>query len=83
MQAGVSVSKKKFKRAHDRNRIKRLMREVWRKSKALVYDAVPAGKALHLFWIFSGAELPAYPVVEEAMTKAIGRLVGALQKEAA
>lgn len=36
----LSVSKKKFKRAHQRNRIKRLMREAWRHHKHLFYESL-------------------------------------------
>ncbi len=39
-QVGVSVPKRNFKRAVDRNRIKRLMRESYRKNKYIVYDTV-------------------------------------------
>ena len=45
-QAGVVVSKKSFRRAVDRNRAKRLMREAFRVS----LDAVPAGSR----WILVG-----------------------------
>ena len=34
----VSVSKKRFHHAFKRNRVKRLMREVWRKNKAPLYE---------------------------------------------
>lgn len=37
-QVGVSVPKRNFKRAVDRNRIKRLMRETYRLQKEIVYD---------------------------------------------
>ncbi|MBA6156777.1 ribonuclease P protein component [Tenacibaculum sp. S7007] len=40
VQVGVSVPKRNFKKAADRNRIKRLLREVYRKEKQVVYDGV-------------------------------------------
>lgn len=39
-QVGVSVPKRNFKKAVDRNRMKRLLRETYRKHKYTVYDAV-------------------------------------------
>lgn len=40
VQVGVSVPKRNFKKAVDRNRIKRLLRESYRKQKFIVYDNV-------------------------------------------
>lgn len=40
VQVGVSVPKRNFKKAVDRNRIKRLLRETYRKEKHTVYDGV-------------------------------------------
>ena len=42
-QVLISVSKKNFKRAVDRNRIKRLIREAYRKNKHLLYESLNAG----------------------------------------
>lgn len=39
-QVGVSVPKRNFKKAVDRNRIKRLMRETYRLQKKIVYKGV-------------------------------------------
>ena len=39
-QVGVSVAKRNFKLAVDRNRIKRLMRESYRLQKAIVYNNI-------------------------------------------
>lgn len=48
VQVGVSVPKRNFKSAVDRNRIKRLMRETYRKEKHTIYDAV---NSPHVFMI--------------------------------
>ncbi len=40
VQLLISVSKQKFKRAVKRNRVKRLIREAYRKNKSIVYEQV-------------------------------------------
>ena len=50
LQMGVSVSKKHFKRAHDRNYFKRVLREAYRHNKHLLFDAVDKPYAIMFFY---------------------------------
>jgi ribonuclease P protein component len=76
LQAGFSVSTRNFKKAVDRNRVKRLMKEVYRKKRPeLEAGLISAGKQLTLFFIFTGRELPGYELVEEKMHLVIKRIL--------
>ena len=48
---GVSVSKRHFKKAVDRNRIKRLLRETYRLNKGIFTDAFGKNSISMIFWI--------------------------------
>ena len=75
LQAGFSVSARNFKKAVDRNRIKRLMRETYRLQKNnLQMEADDNHQKLAVFFLYTGKELPEYQLVFEKIGNAILKL---------
>lgn len=72
----VSVSKKKFKRAVDRNRIKRLIREAYRrqKEKQLYSFLRSQGLSIHLMILYVGNEIFTAQDIEKKLNSALNRL---------
>jgi len=58
------VSKKRFRHAVDRNRVKRLLRESYRVHCQEL--SVPEKLSVNLCWMFVGVELPTYQQIESA-----------------
>jgi ribonuclease P protein component len=65
VQAGVGVSSRNFKKATDRNRIKRLLRETYRTQQALL--TVQEEQKLEVFFLFLAKELPVFSELKSAM----------------
>jgi len=66
-QVGVSVPKRNFKNAVDRNRLKRLLRETYRKQKQIVYNTIEKPFVYMISYI--GKEEVTYAEIELKMEK--------------
>ena len=81
LKAGVTVSSRNFKKAVDRNRVKRVLREAYRLQKNPLKTMILAeGKSLALFFIYIGKELPDYKEVHEKVGVVLQRLTNDLLK---
>jgi ribonuclease P protein component len=75
LQMGVSVGKRHFKRAVDRNLLKRRIREAYRKQKHEVKETLTAlGISMDIFFVYSNARISDYAEIETAMTNGLSLL---------
>lgn len=65
LKTGVSVSKRHFKSATDRNRIKRLLRESYRLNKADYFNNITTQYAFMILYI--GNDKPTFAQIESRM----------------
>ena len=75
-QIAITVSKRSFKRAVDRNRIKRLMREAWRLEKPRLLANWGKGGAQHaIVFVYIGKEIPTFDQCNNNICKIVDVLI--------
>ncbi len=81
-QVLISVSKKHFKRAVKRNRVKRQIREAYRKNKHVLLQSLAGqeGKAVAMAFLWQADELYETAAVEESVRKLLARLAETVSK---
>lgn len=76
LQFGTGVSAKNFKKAVDRNRVKRLTREAYRLQKLILQQTLANKKQqLSVFFIYTGKELPEFDLVKQKLEVILNRLI--------
>lgn len=82
LQCAFSVSKRNFKKATERNRIKRLMREAWRlQNNELKNTLQQNNKQAVVFILYVGNEIPEYKTVFEKMNASLKKLQKIMNEE--
>lgn len=81
LQFGVGVSNKNFKRAVDRNRIKRLLKEAWRLQKSELLEKLKTcNQQATVFFIYTGRALPDFESVHRHVALALKKLCNILDE---
>jgi len=81
VQVVITVPSRKFKKAVDRNFIRRKMREIYRLSKHRINAEIGEGLKIRLGIIYTGDDpSPDYSVLETALQQSISKLVNFIRK---
>lgn len=71
----ISISRKNFRKARDRNHLKRLCREAYRKNKHILYSFLEKKQLqCDLSLVYIGKETTEYSLLEEKIIKLLQRL---------
>ena len=74
LKIAISVAKKKFKYAVDRNKIKRITKEAFRLNKSLFYNLLTKQCLVELYLVFIGKEIPSYSSISKSMATLLTKL---------
>ena len=81
-EMGVSVPKRLFKRAVDRNLLKRRIREAYRLNKSDLYSVLEQNKLNLLLVIqYQHREIADFQTIEEGLTKGLSKLIKKMKEE--
>jgi hypothetical protein len=56
------------------------MVEAWRLHKQPLYEVIPAGTQMHVFFLFTGSKMPTYQEVLPLVLRAINKLISLYQQ---
>lgn len=80
-QIGVGSSSRHFKKAVQRNRIKRLLRESYRLQKNSLLDLLPEKKQLIAFVLFVGKDMSETALIPQKMQLVLDKLANSIQNK--
>lgn len=81
VQILISVSKRRFKHAVDRNRTKRLIREAYRLNKHLLDNLISAGQHIDIAFIWMSDQRCDFATVEARMKSLLQRIAETLYSQ--
>ena len=73
-KVAVGASSRYFKKAVDRNRVKRLLRENYRLHKQELLELIPENKQVSVFILFLGKDLSETGLIADKMPQALQKL---------
>ena len=74
-QTAVSVPKKKFKSAVQRNKIKRLIKEAYRLNKSVIYDYSDKNNIFFkMIFVYRSKSIPTYKTIESEVIELLKKL---------